>query len=174
MAIATHSTVVAAFNHRDDAETAVAELRSAGYRPETIGAVTRATDANAVEDDESRAGEGAALGAITGASLGALIGMGVVAGVIPVVGPAIAAGTLGTILTNAAGGAAAAGLAGALVGWGVPEDEAHYYETELHSGRTIVTVRSDDHSEEVRSILRRHGGYDMSSSTDQTVQRRGV
>ena len=48
------------------------------------------------------------------------------AGVILVIGPIMALGTLGTILTNAAGGAAIAGLTGALIGWGIPEEDAKY------------------------------------------------
>jgi len=46
----------------------------------------------------------------------------VLAGAIPVVGPAIVGGTLGTILTNAVAGAAVAGVVGALIGFGIPEE----------------------------------------------------
>ena len=53
------------------------------------------------------------------------------AGVIPVIGPAIAGGTLGIMLSNAAAGAGIAGLIGALVGAGIPEYEATYYQDEL-------------------------------------------
>jgi hypothetical protein len=95
--------------------------------------------------------------------VGALAGLGVVSGIIPVIGPAIAAGTLGVILSNAAAGAGIAGLIGALVGAGVPEDEARYYHDEFQAGRTIVTVNTTDRWREAGEVLRRNGAYDMSS-----------
>ena len=58
-------------------------------------------------------------------------------GVVPVIGPAIAGGTLGIILSNAAAGAAVAGLAGALIGYGIPEDDAQYYHQEFESGTRL-------------------------------------
>ena len=86
------------------------------------------------------------------------------AGVIPVIGPVLAIGTLGTILLNAAGGAALAGLAGALVGWGIPAEDANYYEGEVEAGRYRVTVDSGDHSIDARGVFSRHGGYDRSTA----------
>ena len=102
--------------------------------------------------------------------------MGVLAGVIPVVGPAIAAGTLGVVLSNAAAGAGIAGLVGALIGTGLPEHEAKYYDQEFEAGRTIVTVTADGQADEATAILRRHGGYEINSrsataATTQTAAR---
>ena len=110
-------------------------------------------------------------GALTGLGLGALAGLGVLSGVIPVVGPAIAAGTLGVILSNAAAGAGIAGLVGALIGAGIPEDEAKYYHGEFEAGRTIVTVTADGRADEATAILRRHGAYDMSTAGDVAADR---
>ena len=56
--------------------------------------------------------------------MGALWGLGILAGIVPAIGPAIAGGTLAAILSSAAAGAATAGVAGALIGLGIPEDEA--------------------------------------------------
>ena len=125
------------------------------------GDVTDAADA-----DGSEAGTGAMAGVLTGLGLGALAGLGVLSGVIPVIGPAIAGGTLGIILSNAAVGAGVGGLVGALVGAGIPEDEAHYYQGEFESGRTIVTVQAAGRADEAMAILRRYGGYDMSTRPD--------
>jgi uncharacterized protein (TIGR02271 family) len=111
----------------------------------------------------SHAEAGALTGALTGLGLGALAGLGVLSGVIPVVGPAIAAGTLGVVLSNAAAGAGIAGLVGALVGAGLPEHEAAYYQGEFEAGRTIVTVNADGRADEATAILRRLGAYDMST-----------
>jgi len=84
-------------------------------------------------------------------------------GVIPVVGPAIAAGTLGVVLSNAAAGAGIVGLVGALIGAGVPEEEAKYYHSEFEAGRTIVTVKADGRYDDAMAILRRHGAHDITS-----------
>jgi len=52
-------------------------------------------------------------------------------------------------------------LVGALVGLGIPEDEAEFYEGEFKTGRTLVTVRHDGRFDEARTILARHGAYDL-------------
>jgi hypothetical protein len=41
---------------------------------------------------------------------------------------------------------------------GVPERDAHYYQSELDAGRTIVLVRVADQEQEVLEILRKYGG----------------
>ena len=121
---------------------------------------SKAAEAN---ESHTHATSGAMTGVLTGLGLGALAGLGVLAGVIPVVGPAIAAGTLGVILSNAAAGAGIIGLAGALIGEGVPEHEAKYYHSEFEAGRMIVTVHAEGRYDEASSILRRNNGYDMSN-----------
>jgi uncharacterized protein (TIGR02271 family) len=88
---------------------------------------------------------------------------------LPAIGPAIAGGTLAAILASAATGAAAAGLAGALIGLGIPKEEAEYYEGELRAGRTIVTVQAGDRYDEAASILRRYDSYDYASAADRNI-----
>ncbi len=53
----------------------------------------------------------------------------------------------------------------ALIGYGIPEEEANYYNSEFEAGRTIVTVHAQDSmtSDEASAILRRFGAYDMST-----------
>jgi len=167
-ATAHRTTIVAAFEEARHADMAVAELRQAGFRDADIGVALRHTDGAAEVDTTVASGgtyaeEGATAGALTGLGLGALAGLGVLSGVIPVIGPAIAGGTLGVLLSNAAAGAALTGLAGALMGAGIPEEEATYYHREFESGRTIVSVAAGDRTDEAAAILRRHGGYDMNS-----------
>jgi uncharacterized protein (TIGR02271 family) len=157
-------TVVGVFEDRADADRAVAELKKAGFRDDQIGVAMRHVQGTADADATGTyAEEGTIAGVLTGLGLGALAGLGVLSGVVPVIGPAIAAGTLGVILSNAAAGAAVAGLAGALIGYGIPEEEAKYYHGEFEAGRTIVTVHADGRSTEATAILRRHGAYDMST-----------
>jgi uncharacterized protein (TIGR02271 family) len=69
--------------------------------------------------------------------------------------------------SSAAAGAAAASLVGALIGLGIPEEEAKFYDTEFQSGRTIVTVRADGRYDEALHILRKHQGYDYSVAGSQ-------
>ena len=93
--------------------------------------------------------------------LGPFGGLGIVAGVLPAVGPVIAGGALAAIAASAAGTAAAGGLIGALVGMGVPEEEAEYYESEFNRGRTVVTVKSGKAKyQSASSILDDSNAYD--------------
>jgi uncharacterized protein (TIGR02271 family) len=162
------TTIVGVFADQSHANQAVDELRKAGFREDQIGFTGRwdegeTTDTMTTEEG-SQAGTGAIVGALAGAGLGGLVGLGIIAGMIPAIGPVIAGGTLAAILANAAGGAAIGGLVGALTGAGIPEEEAHYYQSELEAGRTIVTVKADERYDEAWTILRRHGAYDMHSA----------
>jgi hypothetical protein len=160
MATATHTTIGGVFDTRDRAIRAVDELQRAGFENDQIGIIGRDADTGKVHKEnagETEAEEGGLAGAVIGAGAGALVGLGVISGVIPVIGPAIAAGTLGTILSNALAGAAVAGLTGALIGMGIPEADAEYYESELKAGRTLVTVQADERAAEARRILDANG-----------------
>jgi hypothetical protein len=160
------NTIVRVFHNRADAERAITALRAAGYRDDQIGLVGKDARGKTVRksgDEETNVEEGAAVGAGLGALGGAAVGAGIAAGVIPVIGPVLALGTLGTILVNAAGGAAALGITGALVGWGIPEDDAKFYENEVQSGRFVVTVECGQ-GDDARDILSRHGGFDRNSA----------
>jgi uncharacterized protein (TIGR02271 family) len=157
--------VVGVFETKAHAEKALADLRAAGFEDGQIGMIYRDAHGKTVKTgaaEHTHAGEGAAIGAAAGAAGGAAIGAGILAGVIPVIGPALALGTLGTILVNAAGGAAIAGLAGALIGWGIPEEDASFYESEVKAGRYLVTVEAPGREAEARETLHRRGGFDRS------------
>ncbi len=130
MASATKSsTVVGVFENHHDADRAVAELRGAGFSNSQIGVVGHDKNGGTTTDKGTKVEEGAIVGAAVGAGAGGLIGLGILAGLIPAIGPVIAGGALAALLANAAGGAAIAGLVGTLVGLGVPEDDAKYYDT---------------------------------------------
>ena len=167
MSVPTCSTVVGVFNERSEADWAIDDLGKAGFRNDQIGVVTRDPQEKTVVEHRgeggTNTGHGAFAGTVTGAGIGGVVGLGVLAGVLPVIGPAIAAGTLATILTSAAGGAAIAGLGGALMGWGVPEEHAKYYDAQLQAGRVVVTVHADDLCDKARTILESHGGYNHES-----------
>jgi hypothetical protein len=164
-AMTDRNTVVGVFSDRTQAQQAMQELRIAGFRDDQLGlAASGDSDFSTAAADESDtyAAEGGTAGLAAGAGVGALWGLGIAAGVMPAIGPAIAGGTLAAILSSAAAGAATAGLAGTLVGLGIPKEEAEYYEGELRSGRIILTVHTEGRNAEARAIQRRFGGYDAS------------
>jgi hypothetical protein len=154
-------TVIGVFQSRAAAERAYQNLRDEGFRDDQLGLVGKDSSGRVVReggDKGNNAGEGAAIGVAAGAIGGAAVGAGILTGFIPVIGPVLAIGTLGTILLNAAGGAAIVGIAGALIGWGIPEEDASYYEKQVESGYYLVTVNCDD-NEDPWHVMSREGGY---------------
>ncbi|WP_020473286.1 general stress protein [Zavarzinella formosa] len=161
------STVVGVFENRHDADQAVADLRDAGFTNSQIGVAGHNADGWA-DNRGTKAEEGALIGAAVGAGAGGLVGLGILAGLIPAIGPVIAGGALAALLANAAGGAAIAGLVGTMVGLGIPEEDARFYDEEFRSGRTVVTVRTDGRFGDAFAIIRRNHGYnrDIGSASD--------
>jgi hypothetical protein len=159
-------TIVGVFHDRADATSALNALRAAGFEENQIGVISRHTTERAAEpqtglqDDPTgtRWEEGTGIGAAAGAATGLGLGVAVAAGLIPAVGPVIAGGTLMALLASAGAGAAAGTVVGGLIGLGIPEDEAAIYETEVTSGRTLVTVAAGSRAGEALDVLRRHNG----------------
>ena len=137
------TTAIAIFDDRFQAQRAIEQLKRAGFTEREIGVTARDMEGHmdvADGDKKTHAKEGAIAGVAAGAGVGALWGLGILAGVLPGIGTAIAGGTLAAILSSAAAGAATAGVAGSLIGLGIPEDEANYYDREFQAGRVVVTV----------------------------------
>jgi len=157
------STVVGVFRNRADAERAIDDLHRLGFHDDQIGFAMRGPEGVAgatTTETGNKAGEGAVSGVLAGAGVGGVIAAAA-AMLIPGFGPVIAGGILATVLGGAAIGAAAGGILGALMGMGVPEEEAHYYESEFNEGRIIVTVNAEGRYMEARDAMRRLGGYDI-------------
>jgi hypothetical protein len=118
----------------------------------------------------TKAGSASAVGATAGGTLfGALAllaGAGALA--VPGVGPFIAAGPLMAGLAGLGLGGAVGGLAGALVGTGLPEDEAKRYYSQLAVGYTLLIVHSDspEQAAQAKQVLIASGAADVSSSAD--------
>ena len=167
----TNRTVIGVFSTWEKAEAAIDDLLDQGFLNSEIGAVTSDSDGSAsrrtldrrpksrtdLEDEGEDAATGAITGTAAGVGIGGLIGLGVLSGVIPVIGPALFAGTLGVLASNAAGGAAVAGVIGALMSWGVSEAEAKHYESEIAAGRVVVTVAAGTRSTIARDVMKAHG-----------------
>jgi hypothetical protein len=157
---ANRTTVVGVFNKASDAKQAFNELRAAGFTNEHLGVVGR--DDNVRKDvtghPEGHAGTGAATGVAAGAGIGLLWGLGVAANLIPAIGPVISGGMFAALAASAAAGAATAGIAGALVGWGIPATDAAHYESEVKAGRILMTVKADGRYATAEEIIRKCGG----------------
>ena len=167
----------AVFNSHAAAERAVAELKAAGIPDRAISVVGKhdgTSDGHEIDHhDPDNKGSGAGKGAVVGGGVGALAGLAALA--IPGVGPFIAAGGLIEALgvagsaaaTSAAVGGTAGGLTGALLKYGVSEDDARYYEERVHGGDILVTVEETRAGDRdiARRTLREAGGH----TRDRTV-----
>ncbi len=61
-----------------------------------------------------------------------------------------------------------------LMGKGMPQEEAYYYQQEFEAGHSIVVVASDGRQQEARAILQRHGAYGVSTPAGQTGSERTI
>jgi hypothetical protein len=144
---------VGVFANRFETENALLEIKSSGFPMDNVSVVGRNADPEnkvaGVEVQKSidnKADEGAVAGAVTGGALGGvtglLVGLGTLA--IPGVGPVILAGAaataLATTLAGTAIGAGGASLLGALIGLGVPDNDAQVYSDLLEQGYYLVVV----------------------------------
>jgi hypothetical protein len=104
-------------------------------------------------------------GALFG-SLAVLVGAGALA--IPGIGPLIAAGPLMAGLAGLGVGGALGGVAGALVGMGLQEDEAQRYVSHVGGGRTLVVVHCDtpEQTAKAKAALERAGAEGVSSTAE--------
>ena len=163
----------AVFDNRNNAERAIDQLRERGVREKAISVISRndddfeqahGSDHDHTDTKASGAGKGLAIGAGTGAVAG------LAALAIPGVGPFIAAGAVAEALgvigsaaaTSAVVGGAIGGLTGALVDYGIDEEDARYYDEQIQQGGYWVGVDIDDSGAtrtEVETILHEHQGY---------------
>lgn len=165
-----HKRAIGLFSHRRDAETALTELRNAGFPLDRVSLIAKHAGENdriaGVEthsETGNKADEGAKAGAVAGGALGGLggllVGLGTLA--LPGIGPVLLGGATATaIATTLAGGAigaVAGGLTGALVGLGIPEDRAKVYNDRVTKGDYLVMIDgSETETRQAEAILRRH------------------
>src|SRR5688572_15868382 len=130
-------SVVAIFEDRAAAESAVEMLRAANFDEDSLGFAIRGSDA--VRGGMLVDAEGAkdAKGAVAGAAAGAAIGgtLAVAASLIPGVGPILAGGVIAAFFGGAVAGTAVGGILGAMTGLGISEDEARFYEKHFNEGK---------------------------------------
>lgn len=175
MALGQFKHAIGVFPNRQAAEQALSELRNAGFPMNHVSAMSndkplrvyakdadgRLSGAEIANATGNQAGEGAKAGAIAGGATGGLLGLieGLAVLSIPGVGPAVAVGTvLANTLVAGGIGAAAGGLVGALIGWGIPEDQARFYSDRVSQGDYLVIVEGTaDEIRRAEAILNRRG-----------------
>jgi hypothetical protein len=157
-------------------EMAIDGLREGGFLssdisvllPENLG------PADLVTEKFTKAPEGVTAGASSGVLIGGALGWlaGIGAFALPGLGAFIAAGPLMSTLAGVGVGGILGGVAGALIGVGIPEYEAKRYEGRLNKGSILVSVHCDKPEEipHARRIMERTGGEDISVSGEETAR----
>lgn len=164
------NTAIGVFHSRERAREAIHALKNAGFVDNQIGIISRdstgkETGHTGLPDDptNSRWEEGTGIGAAAGATTGLGLGLAVAAGLIPAIGPVIAGGALMALIASAGAGATVGTVLGGLIGLGVPEDDAAYYDEEFRTGRTLVTCQAGDLYAEAMAIMQRYGAVERSA-----------
>lgn len=144
---------VGTFLTRQEAEIALIELRDCGFNMDRVSAIaqnppTRQTLADVeVKSSSEKAKDGAETGAVMGATTGGMLGLIGSLSVLAIPGVGLVtevAVLLGNALLGSGVGAAGGSLVGALIGWGIPEEEAKYYEELLTQGNYVVLVEGTE------------------------------
>jgi hypothetical protein len=164
--------VFAIYPHRASLEYSISALKVAGFRDGDISVLLQENPGtkDLAMEKKTKAPEGAAAGAgsgaLVGAALGWLAGAGALA--VPVLGPFIAAGPLVAALAGVGVGGTVGGLAGALLGLGIPEYEAKRYQGQLENGAILLSVHCDnpDWANKAKRSLRSTGAEDVSSTSE--------
>lgn len=164
-------TIVGLYDNIGDARAVVEDLVSSGYDRNNISLIAADAEgryasylerpgAETITDSGEAAAEGAIAGGAIGGLAGVLIGLGAVT--IPGLGPVIAAGPIIAGLVGAGIGAVSGGLIGALIEWGLSEEEAGYYVEGVRRGGTLVAVKAADfEANGIVNIMNRHTPVDI-------------
>ena len=154
------NTVIGLFTDSKKAGEAVSEFKERGLLQDiTVIAKDEKGGEVTTHNVESNLADGAGVGAATGAVIGGLTAIlaGVASFAIPGAGVVIL-GPLASLLTGIGTGAVTGGILGALIDWGIPEEQAHMYEERLKAGDVMVGVSTAQLSEaEILVIMKRFG-----------------
>lgn len=159
------------FDTKTETESAVESLKKVGFRNSDISVLMPHSGEihNLAHEKSTKAPEGAAIGAGTGIVLGGAFGWLVGAGMIaatPVLGPLVAVGPILATFVGAGVAGTVGGLAGGLIGFGVPEYEAKRYEGFIKDGGILLSVHVDDREwlNKAERVLETSGAHDISSA----------
>ncbi len=168
-------SVFSIYRDRPAVEQAVDALRSAGFRNTDISvlfAENEGTKDFAFEKG-TKAPEGATAGAgsgiVVGGVLGWLAGIGLLA--VPGIGPFVAAGPIISTLAGMGIAGTIGGIAGALIGMGMPEYEAKRYEGRVKGGHILLSVHCDDRSwaDRAERVVSQTGGEEIARAGEKSA-----
>lgn len=161
MSTVQHTTAVGVFDKIRLAQEAVEELRTAGFMEKQIGLVARNVEVTQVPAEpnthDKKVADGALGGIVTGAGLGGLWAIGIEIELLPAIGELILGGLFSGLIAGAVAGAAGGGIVGSLIASGLSKHEAERYQEEVHAGRIIVTVHTEDRYDQALKILLSNG-----------------
>jgi len=150
----------------------VDQLRLSGFQNTEVSVLfsENAGNKDLAHTKSSKAPEGAATGAgtgvVIGGTLGWLAGIGMLA--IPGVGPFIAAGPIVAMLSGVGLVGTLGGIAGGLIGAGIPEYEAKRYEGRIRKGGILLSVHCDttELEKKAKAVLESTGAQDISATSE--------
>lgn len=154
------------FKSYKDFSELIEALNMRGYKEEDISVLMSEHTHKQyfTTQENTKAPEGAAMGTLSGGILGAVIGgLSLVGNIILPGTGLLVAGPLVGALTAGAVGAAAGGLIGALVGAGIPEHEAKFFEDALKKEGQILVVAHvlKEQIKEVKAVFERHNAQQL-------------
>ena len=169
-----NTSVFGIFTDRMEIEEAVDTLRIDGFRTTDISVLLPDNPGSRVtREKNTKAPEGAAAGmgagAMIGGAMGLLAGIGALA--VPGFGSFIAVGPIIGALAGAAAMGTVGGVAGGLIGLGMPEYEAKRYEGRIRNGGILISVHCDDAewTRHAKIILETTGAHDIASTAEAEV-----
>lgn len=146
MALRQHQRACGVFSNVQDAQGALEELKASDFPMSQVSVINRHVESTGAKPG-TKAQDATNIGAIAGGTVGGVLGLTVGLGTlaaIPGIGPIMligaAATALATTVTSGVIGATAGGLMGAMVGYGIPEDQAGYYERSIQRGDYFVIL----------------------------------
>ena len=170
-----NTAVFGIYRDRAHVEEGVDTLLDNGFRSEDISVLLPENPGTKdfATEKHTKAPEGTATGAVAGGVVGGTLGLlaGIGALAIPGLGPFIAAGPIMAALAGSAAGATAVGIAGALVGFGIPEYEAKRYEGKISRGNVLISVHCEDRNNvhAAKRVLQDAGAEDISDTGEASV-----
>lgn len=150
-------TVVGIFDNHSSAQEAAAQIKDAGLKTNDISILARESDAG---DDHTETftnsaptndniSDGVVTGTVLGGLAGLIVGIGTV--IVPGLGVIAAAGPIVGLLSGAVTG----GIVGGLVDLGIPEENSKQYESDIKSGKILLSIKVNDQNvDKVSSILK--------------------
>jgi hypothetical protein len=172
--MADSNNVVGIFDSLDQVEAAVKQLTDSGISTDAISVVannlssTETVHGVVVSGTQASHGAatGAGWGALTGAAAGGLFSLlpGAALIWVPGAGALIALGPLAAMLGGALTGAGGGAIVGALVGHGIPKEQATTYEKEVQAGKYLLVVTGGEaEAERAQQIMRGSGSTQVTA-----------